>query len=149
MELNATHGNAIPVARQWFKDAMHECILWTNEREHSQGRFDPQQIAGLDALADEFMDIHADTLANSELYLPDAYKQAGHDFVLTCEGHGTGFWDRPEIYGQDNADAMTATCEAIYLETYANNDDDDDDDVWIMCGYRGGAKTLAEAVALT
>src|SRR3990172_722524 len=28
-------------------------------------------------------------------------KQLGHDLWLTRNGHGTGFWDRPEIYGED------------------------------------------------
>lgn len=32
-------------------------------------------------------------------YLSDDHiEQAGHDFWLTRNGHGTGFWDRPEIY---------------------------------------------------
>ena len=149
MELNATHSNAIAFGREAFKRAMRECILWTNERENSEGRFDPQSVAALDALADEFMDIHADTLADGELYLPEAYRQAGHDFALTCEGHGSGFWDCPEIYGQNNADAMTATCEAIYIETCASDEDDRLDqeyDVDVTCGYYGGAKSLAEAV---
>lgn len=29
----------------------------------------------------------------------DNIEQAGHDFWLTRNGHGTGFWDREEIYG--------------------------------------------------
>lgn len=34
--------------------------------------------------------------------------QAGTDFFLTRNGHGAGFWDRPEVYGgQENADALT------------------------------------------
>ncbi len=27
--------------------------------------------------------------------------QIGHDFILTRNGHGTGFWDREELYGRD------------------------------------------------
>lgn len=27
--------------------------------------------------------------------------QHGHDFILTRNGHGTGFWDREELYGRD------------------------------------------------
>ena len=26
-------------------------------------------------------------------------EQAGHDFWFTRNRHGTGFWDRPELYG--------------------------------------------------
>jgi len=33
----------------------------------------------------------------------DDVGQAGHDFWLTRNGHGTGFWDRPEIYGDYRA----------------------------------------------
>ena len=29
----------------------------------------------------------------------DNVTQAGHDFWFTRNGHGVGFWDRPEIYG--------------------------------------------------
>lgn len=36
-----------------------------------------------------------------------ADERAGHDFWLTRNGHGAGFWDRPEIYGQENADKLT------------------------------------------
>ena len=28
----------------------------------------------------------------------DQIEQAGHDFWLTRNGHGTGFWDKPEFY---------------------------------------------------
>jgi hypothetical protein len=39
---------------------------------------------------------------------PDGiFAQAGHDFWLTRNGHGTGFWDRPEIYGDREANALS------------------------------------------
>ena len=33
----------------------------------------------------------------------DNVEQAGRDFWLTRNGHGVGFWDRPEIYGDYRA----------------------------------------------
>ncbi len=45
-------------------------------------------------------------------------EQAGHDFWLTRNGHGAGFWDKPEIYGDDNAQKLTEACKAfgeVYL----------------------------------
>ena len=39
------------------------------------------------------------------------YEQAGHDFWLTRNGHGAGFWDRPELYGEDVAAELTRACE--------------------------------------
>ena len=43
----------------------------------------------------------------------DAVEQAGHDFWLTRQGHGTGFWDRPKVYGTAAAERMTQACKAI------------------------------------
>lgn len=38
-------------------------------------------------------------------------QQAGHDFWLTRNGHGVGFWDRPKIYGEDDKDELTDACK--------------------------------------
>lgn len=37
----------------------------------------------------------------------------GHDLWLTRNGHGTGFWDRPEIYGEGNAVLFTRIARAM------------------------------------
>lgn len=39
--------------------------------------------------------------------------QVGHDLWLTRNGHGTGFWDRPEIYGKKNARILTLMAQAM------------------------------------
>jgi len=39
--------------------------------------------------------------------------QIGHDLWLTRNGHGVGFWDRPEIYGVDNARTLTLMARAM------------------------------------
>lgn len=46
----------------------------------------------------------------SELY-PNP-EQIGHDLWLTRNGHGAGFWDRKEIYG-DHADLFTGMARAM------------------------------------
>ena len=38
-------------------------------------------------------------------------EQAGHDFWLTRNGHGAGYWDRPEIYGDCYAALLTKAAE--------------------------------------
>lgn len=48
----------------------------------------------------------------------EAVEQAGHDFWLTRQGHGTGFWDRPKIYGTAAAERMAQACKAIGEEHY-------------------------------
>lgn len=40
-------------------------------------------------------------------------KQLGHDLWLTRNGHGTGFWGRPEIYGEANAVLFTRLSKII------------------------------------
>ena len=41
----------------------------------------------------------------------DNIEQAGHDFYLTRQGYGTGFWDRTEIYGDLLAEKFTKMAE--------------------------------------
>ena len=50
-------------------------------------------------------------------------EQAGHDFWLTRNGHGAGFWDRPELYGNPETRALTAAAEE-YGETWPEYDED-------------------------
>ena len=41
------------------------------------------------------------------------WRQVGHDLWLTRNGHGTGFWDRPEIYGSSKAKVFSALATAM------------------------------------
>lgn len=40
-------------------------------------------------------------------------EQLGHDLWYTRNGHGVGFWSRPEIYGDDLANIYTEYAEKI------------------------------------
>lgn len=53
----------------------------------------------------KFLEITGDKIPDSLL------SQAGHDLWLTRNGHGAGFWDRPELYGEDLANYLTSLCE--------------------------------------
>jgi len=48
----------------------------------------------------------------------DNIAQSGHDFWLTRNGHGAGFWDRPEIYGDYFAEKFTKSAGS-FGEVYA------------------------------
>ena len=48
----------------------------------------------------------------------DNVEQAGRDFWFTRNGHGVGFWDRPEIYGDHYAETFTKIAET-YNEVHA------------------------------
>lgn len=39
--------------------------------------------------------------------------QIGHDLWFTRNGHGVGFWDRPEVYGEENARILTLMARAM------------------------------------
>lgn len=39
-----------------------------------------------------FYNVYADIIGEN-------VEQAGHDFWFTRNGHGTGFWDRPDVWG--------------------------------------------------
>jgi len=39
--------------------------------------------------------------------------QAGHDLWLTRNGHGAGFWDRPDVYGEALAQELTRVAKSM------------------------------------
>jgi hypothetical protein len=50
-------------------------------------------------------------------------EQAGHDFWLTRNGHGTGFWDRPESYYGAHQVALDAAAKAAKsVDVYLGDD---------------------------
>ena len=68
----------------------------------------------------EFQEINAEALAEYEEAGFDL-AQAGHDFWLTRNGHGAGFWDR-DLPG-DLGDYLTNACRSFgSLDLYAGDD---------------------------
>jgi hypothetical protein len=48
-------------------------------------------------------------------------ERAGYDFWLTRCGHGVGFWDREDYYGEEEAKALTDLCKGyITCDFYRN-----------------------------
>lgn len=45
--------------------------------------------------------------------LDSLWEQIGHDLWLTRNGQGAGFWDRPELYGKNQAAILTAMARAM------------------------------------
>lgn len=75
-----------------FTEAYIECAFWSSCAEDGtpldgiEADPSPECIAKLETDARDFYEAH------SELFADDS--QAGHDFWLTRNGHGAGFWDR-------------------------------------------------------
>ena len=103
-----------------FMGAYVEAIYFTETGELDQPSVDAK-------LCEEFTrESIIDCLAmysRMSCYLSDDnIEQAGHDFWLTRNHHGTGYWDRPKIYGERYADMFTKYAEA-FGEAYAMFDD--------------------------
>lgn len=103
-----------------FIRAYLECALWSStgddgeplEREYGIDDIDPNDRRRMEQEAGRFWIRNSERWANlpsracsDGTWGPDAL--AGHDFWLTRNGHGAGFWDRPEYWGEANAEALT------------------------------------------
>ena len=52
----------------------------------------------------------------------DCAEQAAYDFYLTSRGHGTGFWDKPEVYGKQEAEILTNIAKSFRCPDYYDAD---------------------------
>lgn len=92
-----------------------EACLWTEEKEHLWIEDLPADtIKQMKADCKSFLD-KAMMLGLLDTYNPNHQytieEQAGHDFWLTRNGHGAGFWDREHIWGKENATHLTNLSE--------------------------------------
>ena len=106
---------------QVFIDAYLACIDFTEERIPVTDLTAPSQPAEWDiesGLDEDFLrESYIDCLAFFSricCYLSDdQFDQAGHDFWLTRNRHGTGFWDREKEYGETHAERFTKIAESF------------------------------------
>ena len=93
-----------------FSRAYLECALWTSIDEdgapldatHDIYDFAPAILKAMYTDCETFVSDNLDALANWDA------RQAGHDFWLTRNGHGAGFWDR----GMPTGEVLTNAAEA-------------------------------------
>lgn len=74
------------------------------------GDLSPEALESIKADCAEFQRVAADLLARA--YQREGYgaAQAGHDFWLTRNGHGAGFWDRKPLDAEGLGDALSELC---------------------------------------
>ena len=96
-----------------------DAMLWSTtddndeplEKNYSYSNLAPAFLMRIKRDCAKFQSENSEDLAHSVSPKPGewtAMEQAGHDFWLTRNGHGVGFWDRPECYGgQDIADRLS------------------------------------------
>ena len=100
-----------------FTRAYIECALWSsmdNSNEQGGGPLDlnyditdiaPETLACMAADCADFQASNAEHLAD----YPD--ENAGHDFWLTRNGHGCGFWEN-DFSTPEHCEALTAAAKA-------------------------------------
>lgn len=86
---------------QTFTDAYIECALWSSivgeeedseplDANHSADDIAPETLARIEEDCEDFYDAQSELWSSVDM--DDS--QAGHDFWLTRNRHGAGFWDR-------------------------------------------------------
>lgn len=83
---------------------------WADLPEDTEQGLDFSQCAEESALFDCISFVEN----NWDLIKECSPEQVGHDFWLTRNHHGAGFWDRPEVYGgEDNAQKLTDSAHSF------------------------------------
>ena len=101
-----------------FTEAYLECALWAStdpeterplDRDYTVEDIDPESLSEMILDCRQFQEQNNDDLKEAANLRYDAEAYAGHDFWLTRNGHGAGFWDRGlGKVGQ----RLTETCKA-------------------------------------
>lgn len=113
-----------------FTQGYIEAMFFTNASSPDDGDLATATVADLAAetwgtIEKEcaaFQSQNATLLA--EAYTRDDYspEQAGRDFWFTRNGHGVGFWDRPQLDAGNLGDRLSAACRGREVDVYAGDD---------------------------
>ena len=82
--------------------------------------FSPEALEHATAECESFL-LAAENAGIPLLYA-DCAEQAAHDFYFTSRGHGTGFWDKPEVYGKQDAEILNKIAESFRCPDYYDAD---------------------------
>lgn len=110
---------------QGYVEAMFFTDCTSDNEELEDATFDDLSAEALQHIIHDcqrFQSKHEALL--SEAYARDySEEQAGHDFWLTRNGHGAGFWDRSELAEGALGDKLSAVCRYNDLTLYRGDDD--------------------------
>lgn len=112
-----------------FTQGYVECAFWLGSEDDGipdMGLHDlaPEALAKMRADCEDFQKLAGADLEKAYDYAPSNYdaSNAGHDFWLTRNAHGAGFWDRgfgdlrtDTIGGRLSRDAKSFGCCDLYL----------------------------------
>lgn len=106
------------------------CALWSSTDEdgehldaaYSVDDFSPEAVRQSEVDCTEFFDGAAETLYAAWSSRGYEFSRAGHDFWLTRNGHGAGFWDRDELKGGFGK-RLTKSCKKFKeVDLYVGDD---------------------------
>ena len=106
-----------------FLDAYINAALWSSDDIFGMPLDMNYNVGDLSVdLMDKMIEDCAAFLAEADI--PDnLLPQAGRDFWLTRNGHGTGFWDHPEVYGKEKALELSVLAETFgVVDLYVGDD---------------------------
>ena len=115
-----------------FIRAYIECALWSTTNENCDMGSGLDALFDLDNLSDDlfnsmvqncesFLFNFNDTLIRLEQMHSYGFEQAGHDFWLSHNGHGAGFFDRDALRDTETLEKFEAHCETVKeLNLYEN-----------------------------
>lgn len=95
-----------------FTQSYIETALWSSldddneplDMNYGIENFSPETLATIEMDCKTFQEKYADLLSKA-----GDEKQNGHDFWLTRNGHGAGFWDRE--YPKEVSEPLTEVCK--------------------------------------
>lgn len=100
-----------------FTKAYITTLLWSStddDGEYLDTRYSMEDLdsSAIAEIVDECREFFEDnnfywTSCESPSDEYNIHELAGHDFALTRNGHGNGFWCRSEVYGKEHADYLT------------------------------------------
>ena len=107
-----------------------EAMLWANHDDRDNDNEHIDETCSIEDITPEanekIMVIINDFLEKSQLTLEmikTDEDQIGHDLLLTAQGHGVGFWDRPHYYPNGLHTSLTEICSYKYnIAPYINED---------------------------
>jgi hypothetical protein len=105
----------------YFTEGYIECAVWATSDDKGEpldaldADLHPDAIARMVADCDDFQKANRADLneAKDTYHRPDSY--LGHDFFLTRNGHGTGFWDRGMGELGERLTKAAHDCGEVYL----------------------------------
>ena len=99
-----------------FKKGYGDCIKFTEYLE--KHKFSKEGVEKLREDCDKFFSENFMLIKEAVKSKDYTYSSAGHDYWLTRNGHGAGYWDRDlgEV-----GDKLTKACEYKTIDVYINN----------------------------